>query len=58
MQREIKDLEKKRSDLRNTYFSAQDEIDTRKEQLIASVESRLKHRIDFKELFTIKFQIK
>jgi ERCC4-related helicase len=57
MQREIKDLEKKRSDLRNTYFSAQDEIDTKKEQLIASVEARLKHRIDSKELFTIRWSI-
>ena len=57
LQREIKDLEKKRSELRNNYFTAQDEIDIKKEQLIGSVEARMKHNIVSRELFTIRFSI-
>ena len=56
-QREIKELEKKRSDLRQSYFTAQDEIDVKKEELIGGVEARLQQQITEKELFTIKWKI-
>jgi argininosuccinate lyase len=57
-QREIKDLEKKRADLRQSYFTAQDEVDVKKEQLITNVESRLEQKVSLLPLFTIKFIIK
>lgn len=58
LQREIKDLEKKRSDKRQRLYSAQDEIDTRKEDLLSEIESRLNQKITEKELFTIKWELK
>jgi argininosuccinate lyase len=57
-QREIKDLEKKRAELRQSYFTAQDEVDVKKEQLITNVESRLEQKVSLLPLFTIKFIIK
>jgi len=57
LQREIKDREKKRGELRQSYFTAQDEIDVKKEALIGSVEARLKQKIATKELFTIRWKI-
>jgi hypothetical protein len=56
-QREIKDLEKKRSELRQTYFTAQDDVDTKKENLIAGVEARLKQQLKQDELFVVKWKI-
>lgn len=56
-QRHIKELEKKRSEKRQTLFSAQDEIDDRKENLLSDIEKRLSQSIDQKELFTIKWKI-
>jgi superfamily II DNA/RNA helicase len=56
-QRFIKEMEKKRSEKRQTLFSAQDEIDNRKEDLLSDIESRLNQHIDQEELFTIKWKI-
>lgn len=56
-QREIKDLEKKRNEKRQTLFSAQDEIDTRKDDLLNDIEARLSQKIEEKELFTIKWKL-
>jgi hypothetical protein len=56
-QRTIKEMEKKRSEKRQTLFSAQDEIDNRKEDLLSEIESRLNQHIDQEELFTIKWRI-
>ena len=56
-QREIKDLEKKRSELRQTYFTAQDDVDVKKESLIAGVESRLSQQVREKELFIFKWSL-
>ena len=56
-QRQIKELEKKRSEKRQTLFSAQDDIDDKKETLLTDIEKRLNQRIDQKELFTIKWKM-
>lgn len=57
MQREIKELERKRSEKRQTLFTAQDEIDTQKDALLTSIEKRLNQKTEQKELFTIRWTI-
>jgi hypothetical protein len=56
-QRQIKDLEKKRSDKRQTLFEAQDQIDERKETLLTDIEKRLNQKMELKELFTLRWKI-
>jgi hypothetical protein len=56
-QREIKELENKRSDKRRRLFQAQDEIDARKEDLLTEIEQRLNQKIEQNELFTIKWKM-
>lgn len=56
-QREIKELENKRSDKRKRLFQAQDEIDERKENLLSEIEKRLNQSITETELFTIRWKI-
>lgn len=56
-QRIIKEMEKKRSEKRQTLFAAQDDIDGRKDDLLTDIESRLNQRIEQKELFTINWKI-
>ncbi|MCK9365288.1 MAG: SNF2-related protein [Syntrophales bacterium] len=56
-QKAIKELEKQRNTLRRNLFEAQDEIESRKEGLIADVEARLRQRIKTQELFAIRWQV-
>ena len=56
-QRQIKELEKKRSEKPQTLFSAQDDIDDKKETLLTDIEKRLNQKIEQKELFTIKWKM-
>lgn len=56
-QRHIKELEKKRSEKRMTLYEAQDVIDQRKEDLLTDIEKRLKQKTEFKDLFTIQWEI-
>ena len=56
-QRQIKELEKKRSEKRQTLFSAQDDIDDKKETLLTDIEKRLNQKLEQKELFTIKWKM-
>ena len=56
-QRKIKDLENKRAEKRNALFSAQDEIDSRKEDLLSSVERMLNQKVEQKALFTLKWEL-
>jgi hypothetical protein len=56
-QREIKELEKKRSEKRRHLFEAQDLIDDRKENLLTEIEQRLHQEIKSSELFTIKWRL-
>ena len=54
-QRAIKEMEKKRNEMRKKLYEAQDEVDVRKEDLIARVESQLKQRIKLEPLFTVRW---
>lgn len=54
-QKEIKDLEKTRSEKRQHLFKSQDDIDQQMDNLLARTESRMKQRIMEEELFTIRW---
>ena len=56
-QRIIKDMEKKRNEKRQLLYTAQDEIDVKKENLLTDIEKLLKQKIEQKEVFTIKWKI-
>jgi superfamily II DNA or RNA helicase len=56
-QRQIKEMEKKRNELRQNLYQAQDEVDVRKENLINEIELRMKQKTETNELFTIKWKI-
>ena len=57
LQREIKDVEKKRNDMRQKLFQSQDEVDVKKEGLLNKVEAQLKQKTTLTPLFTIKFKV-
>lgn len=56
-QRQIKELEKKRSEKRMSLFEAQDLIDQKKDELLTEIESRLQQKVSLKDLFTIKWEM-
>ena len=56
-QRQIKEMEKKRNELRQNLYQAQDEVDVRKENLINEIEARIKQKTENNELFTIKWKV-
>jgi ERCC4-related helicase len=56
-QRQIKEFEKQRNELRLELFKSQDEVDQRKEDLISSIEKRLKQNLIVDRLFIIKWKI-
>lgn len=55
--REIKDLEKKRNDMRQKLYQSQDEVDVKKEDLLKRVEAQLKQKTKLTPIFTIRFKI-
>lgn len=57
LQREIKDWEKKRNDMRQKLYQAQDEVDAKKESLLERVEAQLKQKTILTSLFTIRFKV-
>jgi adenine-specific DNA-methyltransferase len=56
-EREYKALEKERSSLRRRLFDAQDEIDAKRDEIIGSIEDRLKAREEIETLFRIGFSV-
>ncbi|MEI6296493.1 MAG: SNF2-related protein [bacterium] len=56
-QREIKDSEKKRNEMRRKLYEAQDEVELKKEDLLKKVEAQLKQRSKLEILFTISWKI-
>lgn len=56
-QREIKDSEKKRNEMRRKLYDAQDEVEVKKEDLLKKVEAQLKQRSKLETLFTISWKI-
>lgn len=57
LQRDIKDLEKKRNETRQQLYRAQDEVDVKKEGLLARIEGQLNQKVSINPLFTIRFDI-
>jgi len=57
MQRGIKEMEKKRNDMRQKLYQAQDEIDTKKEQLLGRIESQLQQSSTITPLFSARFRV-
>ncbi len=56
-QRRIKELESQRNAKRRALFEAQDEIESRKENLLAEIEARLAQSVSETRLFTIRFEV-
>ena len=56
-QRSIKEMEKKRNDMRKRLYDAQDEVDSKKENLIERVEAHLKQRTNLDHLFTVRWKV-
>ena len=57
-QRAIKDLEKRRTEKRQNFYEAQDEIDKRKDALLTKIEKMLAQKVERTKLFTIKWKLK
>ncbi len=58
IQRQIKDMEKKRKEKRAKLYEEQDSVEKRKEDLIDNIEKRLKQKIEVEEIFKIQWNIK
>ena len=56
-QREIKDSEKKRNEMRRKLYEAQDEVEIKKEKLLEGIEAQLKQKSQIETLFTISWKI-
>ena len=56
-QRAIKDLEKKRNNLRRELFDKQDEIDGEKDKLLDTVQTRLESESSVESLFVLKWKL-
>ncbi|WP_044895247.1 SNF2-related protein [Bacillus alveayuensis] len=57
MNKQIKELEKKRNEMRRNLYDQQDEIDEQKDRLFEEVEKKLEQRTSTEHLFTIKWRI-
>jgi adenine-specific DNA-methyltransferase len=56
-QRRLKDLTAARNQRRKDLFIAQDEVEARRETLIADIESKLKQQQHLTPLFTIRWRL-
>jgi len=56
-EKEVKALESQRNAKRRALFDAQDDIDRRREQLIAEIERKLQQRVSQKKLFSIRWSL-
>ena len=57
VQSSIKDMEKKRNEMRKKLYDSQDEMDVRKEDLIARVEAQLRQRTKLESLFIVRWRM-
>ncbi len=57
IQKDIRDLERRRTDKRRDLFNAQDSVDTQRDALIGRVEEKLKQTSSAHTLFTIRWAI-
>ncbi len=58
LQREIKNIEQRRNEMRQKLYKSQDDVDVKKEGLLERVEGQLNQKVVIKPLFTIKFKVK
>jgi adenine-specific DNA-methyltransferase len=56
-QKQVKALESQRNAKRRALFDAQDDIDGRREQLIADIEGKLQQRVSQETLFSIRWKL-
>jgi len=56
-QRRMKELTAARNQRRKDLFIAQDEVEARREALIADIESKLKQKQELTQLFTIRWRL-
>lgn len=57
LRRQSTDLERKRDDKRQSLFKAQDDVEQRRDELLADIEKRLQQRSQELPLFTIRWEI-
>ncbi len=57
-QRAIKELEKRRNDLRRNLYQTQDEVEEKKEALIDAIEQKMKQSVVLTELFSIRWVLR
>ncbi len=57
-QKRINELEQQRNQKKRTLFDAQDEIEQKKDTLIADVESRLQQRTTRQEIFAVRWRVR
>ena len=50
-------MEKKRNTMRRDLYQMQDDVDEKKEALIAEIEGRLKQEIKLESLFTVRWNM-
>ncbi len=56
-QRGIKEMEKKRNEMRKKLYEAQDEVELKKEQLIDRVETQLRQKSSVEPLFVVRWRV-
>jgi exonuclease VII large subunit len=57
LNRKVKELEKKRNDMRRNLYDEQDEIDRQKDVLFTKVEEKLQQKVTRKHLYRIHWRI-
>lgn len=57
LHKKAKDIERKRNEKRRSLFEAQDEVDSKKEQLISEIEARLRQKMELKDIFTLRWRV-
>jgi adenine-specific DNA-methyltransferase len=58
LHRKVKEVEAERARKRRSLYDAQDEIESKKEDLISQVEECLKQRLETEHLFTIRWEVR
>jgi len=56
-QKQVKALESQRNQRRRSLFDAQDEVDHRREELIAQIEGKLRQKTSLQRLFAIRWRL-
>jgi adenine-specific DNA-methyltransferase len=57
LQKQVKAAEKKQTEKRKRLFEAQDEVDTKRDNLIAETQARLKQSVEARHLFTVRWSV-